>query len=107
VAPPVRSWFGLARRGSVEAGLALQAVADLSKATGLEVHVCYALPTEAQLVGHHLYSESAKFGYRAFSDVRARSCPALVAIDRRFWHPARRDHGSKEDLWGATALPVC
>ncbi len=50
----------LATDGSEEAGLALQAAAELSKTTGSEVHVAYVLPTEVQLVGHHLYSEEMR-----------------------------------------------
>ena len=46
--------------GSEEAGLAAQAAAELSKSTGSEVHVVHVLPTEEQLVGHHLYSEEMR-----------------------------------------------
>jgi nucleotide-binding universal stress UspA family protein len=46
--------------GSEEAGLAVEAAADLSRATGSEVHVVHVLPTEERLVGHHLYSEEMR-----------------------------------------------
>ncbi len=50
----------LATDGSEEAGTATKAAAELSKATGSEVHVVYVLPTEAQLIGHHLYSDEMR-----------------------------------------------
>ncbi len=50
----------LATDGSEEAALAARAAAELSKATGSEVHVCYVLPTEAQVVGRHFYSEEIR-----------------------------------------------
>jgi nucleotide-binding universal stress UspA family protein len=46
--------------GSEEAALAAQAAAELSKATGSEVHLVHVLPTEERLVGHHLYSEQIR-----------------------------------------------
>jgi nucleotide-binding universal stress UspA family protein len=50
----------LATDNSEEAKLAAQATAELSKETGSEVHVVYTLPTPAQLVGHHLYSDEVR-----------------------------------------------
>lgn len=50
----------LATDGSEEAVRALEAAAELSKTTGSEVHVAYVLPTEAQLVGHHIYSDEMR-----------------------------------------------
>jgi nucleotide-binding universal stress UspA family protein len=50
----------LATDGSDEAGLATQAAAELSKATGSEVHIAYVLPTEAQLIGPHAYPDEIK-----------------------------------------------
>ena len=50
----------LATDGSEEAKLATQAATELSKETGSEVHVVYTLPTPAQLIGHHLYSDEVR-----------------------------------------------
>jgi nucleotide-binding universal stress UspA family protein len=50
----------LATDGSDEAGLATQAAAELSKATGSEVHIAYVLPTEARLIGPHAYPDEIK-----------------------------------------------
>ena len=50
----------LATDGSDEAGLATQAAAELSKATGSEVHIAYGLPTEAQLIGPHAYTDEIR-----------------------------------------------
>jgi nucleotide-binding universal stress UspA family protein len=50
----------LATDGSDEAGLATQAVAELSKATNSEVHITYVLPTEAQLFGPHAYTDEIR-----------------------------------------------
>lgn len=50
----------LATDGSDEGKLATQAATELSKETGSEMHVVYVLPTPAQLIGHHLYSDEIK-----------------------------------------------
>jgi nucleotide-binding universal stress UspA family protein len=50
----------LATDGSDEAGLATQAAAELSKATGSDVHVTYVLPTERQLIGPHAYTDETR-----------------------------------------------
>ena len=50
----------LATDGSDEAELAAQAAVELSKVTGSEVHVIYTLPTPAQLLGPHHYSEEIR-----------------------------------------------
>jgi nucleotide-binding universal stress UspA family protein len=50
----------LATDNSEEAKLAAQATTELSRETGSEVHVVYTLPTPAQLVGHHLYSDEVR-----------------------------------------------
>ncbi len=50
----------LATDGSDEAKLGTQAATELSKETGSEVHVVYTLPTPAQLIGHHLYSDEVR-----------------------------------------------
>ena len=50
----------LATDGSDEAKLAVQAATELSRETGSEVHVVYVLPTPAQLIGHHLYSDEIR-----------------------------------------------
>ncbi len=50
----------LAVDGSEESDLATQAATNLSRETGSEVHVVYVLPTAAQLVGHHLYTEEIR-----------------------------------------------
>ncbi len=50
----------LATDGSEEAVQATQAATELSRDTGSEVHVVYVLPTPAQLIGHHLYSDEVR-----------------------------------------------
>jgi nucleotide-binding universal stress UspA family protein len=50
----------LATDGSEEANLAAQAAAELSRETGSEVHLIYTLPTPAQLIGHHLYTDEIR-----------------------------------------------
>ena len=50
----------LATDNSEEAKLAAQATAELSRETGSEVHIVYTLPTPAQLIGHHLYSDEVR-----------------------------------------------
>jgi nucleotide-binding universal stress UspA family protein len=50
----------LAIDGSDESKLAAQAATELSRETGSEVHVVYVLPTPAQLIGHHLYSDEIR-----------------------------------------------
>ena len=50
----------LATDGSDESKLATQAATELSKGTGSEVHLVYVLPTPAQLIGHHLYSDEMR-----------------------------------------------
>ncbi len=50
----------LATDGSDEGKLAAQAATELSRETGSEVHVVYVLPTPAQLIGHHLYSDEIR-----------------------------------------------
>ena len=50
----------LATDGSDEAKRATEAATELSKETGSEVHVVYVLPTPAQLIGHHLYSDEVR-----------------------------------------------
>jgi nucleotide-binding universal stress UspA family protein len=50
----------LATDGSEEGKLATQAATELSKETGSEVHVIYVLPSPAQLIGHHLYSDDVR-----------------------------------------------
>jgi len=50
----------LATDGSDEAKLATQAATELSRETGSELHVVYVLPTPAQLIGHHLYSDEIR-----------------------------------------------
>jgi nucleotide-binding universal stress UspA family protein len=50
----------LATDGSDEAKLAAQAAVELSKVTGSEVHVIYALLAPAQLLGPHHYSEEIR-----------------------------------------------
>ena len=50
----------LATDGSDEAKMATQAATELSRETGSEVHLVYVLPTPAQLVGHHLYSDEMR-----------------------------------------------
>src|SRR5215216_2431058 len=46
--------------GSEEAGLAVQAAAELSKATGSEVHLVHVLPPDERLVGIHVYPEEKR-----------------------------------------------
>jgi nucleotide-binding universal stress UspA family protein len=50
----------LATDGSDEAKLASQAATELSRETGSDVHLVYVLPTPAQLIGHHLYSDEIR-----------------------------------------------
>ncbi len=50
----------LATDGSEEGKLATQTATELSKKTESEVHVVYVLPTPAQLIGHHLYSDEIR-----------------------------------------------
>jgi nucleotide-binding universal stress UspA family protein len=50
----------LATDGSEEAKMATQAAVELSRETGSEVHLIYVLPTPAQLIGHHYYSEDIR-----------------------------------------------
>jgi nucleotide-binding universal stress UspA family protein len=50
----------LAIDGSDEAKQATQAATELSRETGSEVHLVYVLPTPAQLIGHHLYSDEIR-----------------------------------------------
>ncbi len=50
----------LAIDGSDESKLAAQAATELSRETGSEVHLVYVLPTPAQLIGHHLYSDEIR-----------------------------------------------
>jgi nucleotide-binding universal stress UspA family protein len=50
----------LATDGSDEAASAARAAAEFSEETGSEVHVCYVLPTEAEVVGRHFYSEEIR-----------------------------------------------
>ena len=50
----------LATDGSDESKQATQAATELSRETGSEVHVVYVLPTPAQLIGHHLYSDEIR-----------------------------------------------
>jgi nucleotide-binding universal stress UspA family protein len=50
----------LATDGSDEAKMATQAATELSRDTGSQVHLVYVLPTPAQLIGHHLYSDDVR-----------------------------------------------
>jgi nucleotide-binding universal stress UspA family protein len=50
----------LAIDGSDESKLATQAAIELSRETGSEVHLIYVLPTPAQLIGHHLYTQETR-----------------------------------------------
>lgn len=50
----------LATDGSDEAARATETAVELSTGTGSELHIVYVLPTPAQLVGHHLYSDEIK-----------------------------------------------
>ena len=50
----------LATDGSEEAARATEVATELSKETGSEVHLVYVLPTPAQLIGHHLYSDEVR-----------------------------------------------
>jgi nucleotide-binding universal stress UspA family protein len=63
----------LATDGSDEAGLATQAAAELSKATGSEVHVAYVQPTEAELIGPHAYTDEIRESLIARAERDARS----------------------------------
>ena len=46
--------------GSEEAGLAVEAAAELSRATGSEVHIVHVLPREERLLAYHFYSEEMR-----------------------------------------------
>src|SRR3712207_6274941 len=50
----------LATDGSEESKLATEAATELSRETGSEVHLVYVLPTPAQLIGHHLYTDEMR-----------------------------------------------
>jgi nucleotide-binding universal stress UspA family protein len=50
----------LATDGSDESDLAAQAATELSRETGSQVHLVYVLPTPAQLIGHHLYTDEVR-----------------------------------------------
>ena len=50
----------LATDGSEEGKMATQAATELSRETGSEVHLVYVLPTPAQLIGHHLYTDEVR-----------------------------------------------
>ena len=50
----------LATDGSDGAARATEAATELSRENGWEVHVVYVLPTPAQLIGHHLYSDEIR-----------------------------------------------
>ena len=50
----------LATDGSEEGKHATQAAIELSRDTNSELHVVYVLPTPAQLIGHHLYSDEIR-----------------------------------------------
>src|ERR671914_2561154 len=50
----------LAIDGSDESKLATEAATELSKGTGSQVHLVYVLPTPAQLIGHHLYTDEVR-----------------------------------------------
>jgi nucleotide-binding universal stress UspA family protein len=50
----------LATDGSEEGKRATQAAIELSRDTSSELHVVYVLPTPAQLIGHHLYSDEIR-----------------------------------------------
>lgn len=50
----------LATDGSDEAKLATQAAIELSRETGSELHVAYVLPTPAEMLGHHFYSDEIR-----------------------------------------------
>jgi nucleotide-binding universal stress UspA family protein len=50
----------LATDGSDEGKRATQAAIELSRDTSSELHVVYVLPTPAQLIGHHLYSDEIR-----------------------------------------------
>jgi nucleotide-binding universal stress UspA family protein len=63
----------LATDGSDEAALATQAAAELSKATGSEVHVAYVLPTEAELIGPHAYRDEIRESLIAGAERDSRS----------------------------------
>jgi nucleotide-binding universal stress UspA family protein len=63
----------LATDGSDEAALATQAAAELSKATASEVHVAYVLPTEADLIGPHAYTDEIRESLLAQAERDARS----------------------------------
>ncbi len=50
----------LATDGSEEGKRATEAAIELSRDTSSELHVVYVLPTPAQLIGHHLYSDEIR-----------------------------------------------
>src|SRR3712207_8792099 len=50
----------LATDGSDEAARAAESATELSRETGSELHLIYVLPTPAQLIGHHLYSDDVR-----------------------------------------------
>jgi nucleotide-binding universal stress UspA family protein len=50
----------LAIDGSDESKLATEAATELSRETGSQVHLVYVLPTPAQLIGHHLYTDEVR-----------------------------------------------
>jgi nucleotide-binding universal stress UspA family protein len=63
----------LATDGSDEANLSTQAAAELSKATGSEVHIVSVLPIDVQLLGPHAYINEIREPLieRAESDARS------------------------------------
>ena len=63
----------LAADGSEEAVLAVRVAAEFSEETNSEVHVVYVLPTEAELVGHHFYSEEIRESVIERAEREARS----------------------------------
>ena len=75
----------LAVDGSDESRLALQAAAELSAATGAELHLVYVLPPSHVMYGHHYYSEAIKASLleqverdaREFLDRQAREAEAV------------------------------
>ena len=79
----------LATDGSDEADLATQAAAELSKATASEVHVTYVLPTEADLIGPHAYTDEIG----SLSSSRPRETPA------RYWRSGPSVSGQKAARW--------
>jgi nucleotide-binding universal stress UspA family protein len=63
----------LATDGSKEARLAAEAAAELSKDTGSEVHITYALPSPRELRGHHIYSREVMRSVLEQAEGEARS----------------------------------